>query len=243
MTHDDYKQMISAHALSALDAADERALNEHLAKCASCRRDFSEFQATAAKLALSADPLEPSKLVREKLLARIRSEKSVSSVVPLPSPRRNVWNSLGSVGSIAAIVIFLALVVGVVLLWQQNRRLRERDEILQLILAPGTRVAQLSGTAQASSASAKLAYNQNGHAVLIVDNLPQAPAGKAYQLWYIVDNKPVAGKTFVPGPSGRGLLNDQIPEEARKSAVFAVTLEPAGGVAAPTGAIYLLGKL
>ena len=56
MVHDDYKEMIPAHALSALDAGDERALNEHLAECAECRRDVAEWEAVAASLALSADP-------------------------------------------------------------------------------------------------------------------------------------------------------------------------------------------
>src|SRR4026207_2102667 len=76
MVHDDYKEMIPAHALSALDAADERALNEHLAGCAECRRDLAEWEATAASLALGAKPMEPSPEVREKLLTQIRSEKS-----------------------------------------------------------------------------------------------------------------------------------------------------------------------
>jgi anti-sigma-K factor RskA len=243
MVHNDYKEMVPAHALSALDAADERALNEHLEDCAECRRDLAEWDAVAASLALSAAPIEPSPQIREKLLAQIRSEKSVANVVPLPSRQRNLWNSLGSLGQIAAVVLFAALIIAVIVLWQQNRTLREQNEVYQLLTAPGTRVAQLSGTTEASAATAKLAYDQNGRAILIADSLPRAPAGKEYQLWYIVNNKPVPGKTFTPDPNGRGVLKDQVPEAARKSAVFAVTLEPAGGVAAPTGAIYLRGEL
>jgi anti-sigma-K factor RskA len=34
-------------------------------------------------------------------------------------------------------------------------------------------------------------------------------------------------------------MSDQLPEEARGATVFAVTLEPSGGVSAPTGAMYL----
>jgi anti-sigma-K factor RskA len=243
MVHDDYKEMIPAHALSALDTAEERALNEHLAGCAECRRDLAEWEATAASLALSVDPVEPSPKVRRKLLTQIQSEKSVSNVFPLRSPQRNLWNSLGSLGQIAAVLIFAALIISVVVLWQQNRTLRQQNEVYQLLTAPGTRVAQLSGTAQASGATAKFAYDANGRALLIADGLPAAPAGKEYQLWYIVNNKPVPGKTFAPDNSGRGLMKDQVPEAARKSAVFAITLEPTGGVAVPTGAIYLRGEL
>jgi|SRR5687768_7088344 len=256
MVHNDYKEMIPAHALSALDAADERVLNEHLAECAECRRDLSEWERTAANLALSAKPMEPSPQLREKLLTQIRSEKtgivraeksvserSASNVIPLGRPSRNLWHSLGSLGSIAAIILFAALLVSVFMLWQQNRELRRENEFFQLINAPGSRVAELSGTSEATGASAKLAYDKTGRAYLIANGLPRAPEGKEYQLWYIVDNKPLPGKTFAPDHSGRGALNDQVPEAARGSATFAVTLEPAGGVRSPTGAIYLRGEL
>jgi anti-sigma-K factor RskA len=243
MVHDDYKEMIPARALSPLDAADERALTEHLAECAECRRDLAEWEAIASSLALSAKPMEPSPQVREKLLQQIHSDKSVSTVVPFAAARRNMWSSLGSLGSIAAVVLFAALAISVVVLWQQNRTLRQQNEFFQLLTTPGARVAELSATSEGAGASAKLAYDQTGRAVLIANGLPRAPEGKEYQLWYIVDNKPLPGKSFAPDSSGRGLLKDQVPEAARRSAVFAITLERAGGVGTPTGAIYLRSEL
>lgn len=248
MVHDDYKEMIPAHALSALDAGDESALNEHLAGCAECRRDMAEWEATAASLALSAKPMEPSPEVREKLLTQIRAEKSgadqsAPNVLPFSRPPRTLWNSLGSFGSIAAVILFAALLVSVVVLWQQNRVLQHENAFYKLLTAPGSRIAELSGTTEASGAEAKLAYDPTGRAVLIVNGLPRAPEGKEYQLWYIVDNKPLPGKTFAPDNSGNGKLEDQVPQAARQSAVFAITLEPAGGVRTPTGAIYLRGEL
>ena len=114
MIHNDYKEMIPVHALSALDAADERALAKHLAECEECRRELADWEATAASLALSAKPMEPSPQVREKLLTQVRSEnlgqsgseKSVSNVIPFGRSQRNLWNTLGSLGSIAAVVLF-----------------------------------------------------------------------------------------------------------------------------------------
>lgn len=244
MVHNDYKEMIPAHALSALDAADERALTEHLADCPECQRELAEWEATAASLSLSADPIEPSAQVRERILSQIgseKSEKSPSKVLPFTSPQRTQW---GSLTSIAAVILFVALIVTVVVLWQQNRTLRRQNEVYQLVLTtPGSHIAELSGTREASGASAKLAYDNNGSALLIVNNLPRAPEGKAYQLWFIVGDKPLPGKTFNPNEHGHIMTSDQVPDIARKSAVFAVTLEPAGGVKSPTGAIYLRGEL
>ncbi len=258
MVHTDYKEMIPAHALSALDAADEQALSKHLAECAECRRELADWEATAASLALGAKPMEPSPQVREKLLSQIRSaghesrsEKSGSqsgsesalNVIPFSRPSRNLWNSLGSIGSIAAVILFAALIVSVFVLWQQNRELRRENEFFQLLTASGSQMKELSGTAEAAGATAMLAYDPSGRAMLITKDLPRAPEGKEYQLWFIVDNKPLPGKSFATDSSGRAMMKDELPEVARKSAIFAVTLEPAGGVVSPTGAIYLRSEL
>jgi anti-sigma-K factor RskA len=79
--------------------------------------------------------------------------------------------------------------------------------------------------------------------MLITQGLPRAPEGKQYQLWFIVGNNPLPGKAFTPDISGRTMMKDEIPEAARHSAVFAVTLEPTGGVRSPTGSIYLRSEL
>jgi len=47
------------------------------------------------------------------------------------------------------------------------------------------------------------------------------------------------GKTFVPNASGQSMSTDQMPKEALDAAVFAVTVEPESGSAAPTSPIYL----
>ncbi len=97
----------------------------------------------------------------------------------------------------------------------------------------------LSGTNVAPGAHAMLAYDKNGHAMLMAKGLPAVPKGMAYQLWFIVGKKPMPGKVFRTDASGNANLKDQLPEMALGSAVFAVTLEPESGVKSPTGAIYL----
>ena len=102
MVHDDYKEMIPARALSALDAAEERALNEHLENCAECRKELEDWQATAAALSLTPDPAEPSPQVRERILSEVRKDLSSSKPEVIPfTPKRNLWTSFGSLGAIA----------------------------------------------------------------------------------------------------------------------------------------------
>lgn len=241
MVHDDYKEMIAAHALSALDAAEARALNEHLETCAECRRDLAEWQAVAASLALSAEPVEPSPHLRERIIQRLQpGPQSLSNVVPLPRAQRNVWNSLGSLGRIAAVLLFAALIIAVVVLWQQNRRPRQDTELVDILSSPGARVKDLHGTNEAPGASAKIVFDSTGRALLIVNGLPRPPAGKEYQLWFIEPKLPPRpGNTFSTDNAGRAQAQQHLLAQDGDYSVMAVTLEPAGGVKAPTGAMYL----
>lgn len=120
---------------------------------------------------------------------------------------------------------------------------RER-EVAELLAAPEARMMTLAGTKDAPGAHASFAYDRaTGRAVLMAAGLPPAPAGKAYQMWFIASGKPpMPGRVFKTDTAGRGRLHDQIPAEGRDAKTFAVTLEPEGGVAAPTGSMYLVNS-
>src|ERR1051325_10294720 len=217
MVHDDYKEMIPARALSALDTAEERALNEHLDNCPECRNELAEWEATAGALAIAADPAEPSPRVREQILNEIRNDRSSAQVVPFRSTSRNIWSSFGSLGAIAAVVVFAVLLIGLAVQWRENRVVKEKlarsQEFLQLVTTPGAKVTELTGIDLGTGATAKLVYDKAGHAMLMANKLPTVPQGKAYQLWFIVGkNPPMPGKTFVPDKEGKGMLKDQMPE-------------------------------
>ncbi|HYK21302.1 MAG TPA: anti-sigma factor, partial [Pyrinomonadaceae bacterium] len=159
MVHEDYKEMIPARALLALDAADARALNDHLENCSECRKELQTWEATAAALALEADPMEPSPKVRERILDEIQRDRPTSQVIPFKSASRNIWTSFGSLGAIAAVVLFAALIVGLIVLWRQNRdarvELARSKEFLQLVTTPGAKVAELKSTDAGAGATAK----------------------------------------------------------------------------------------
>ena len=70
--------------------------------------------------------------------------------------------------------------------------------------------------------------------------MPQPQAGQQYQLWAIVDGKPVdAGMVEIdPGKALHRMKN--IP----KAEAFAITLEKAGGSPTPTlTAMFVMGKV
>jgi len=264
MSHDDFKQMIPVRALLALDADDDRSLTEHLSSCAECRRDLDEWQETAAGLALSANPIEPAPGVRDQILRRVRETKTdvtTANVLPFAQAKRNVWSSFGSLGAIAAAILFVGLLVYLVLLWKENQAIRtelsslraqvqnsqteleEKNRMVRMLEQPGMKFMELKGMPIAPQAIAKFAYDSSGHAMIMTKGLPAAPVGKQYQLWFIVPGKaPMPGKSFSTDNEGKAVMEEQMPAEAMNSAVIAITLEKQGGVTKPEGAMYLSSR-
>lgn len=270
MVHEELQEMLTAHALSALDNADRRALEGHLATCAACRSELDEWQSIASTLAFAAPAVEPTPEVRQRLLAQIASDDVINdqrqqaepaSVLRFSTPRRNIWAALGSLGTVAAGIIVVALLISVIVLWRENRATQtkiaqlqseiqmaeqQRDrqrEMMKILATPGAKVSALAGTKVAEGASATIAYDKTGQTIMLASGLPGAPAGKAYQLWFIVGNEKLPGGVFTPDSAGNANLKDKIPPQALAGSVFAVTLEAASGAKSPTGDIFLLSGL
>lgn len=183
-----------------------------------------------------------------------------ANVIPFQThaPRRLYGNTALMLGAIAASLAIIALSISLVVLLNRNRELqaqlsqlstslhttqqelaRAHDE-RELLAAPDAHTAALAGTPKAKSARARLVYDERtGQAILFADALPPAPAGKAYQLWFIADGKPLPGGVFQTTAGGHAELRDTVPPAGRHASIFAVTLEPQGGVSAPTGEMYL----
>jgi anti-sigma factor ChrR (cupin superfamily) len=121
-------------------------------------------------------------------------------------------------------------------------QLASARDLNDLLASPDARVTRLAGKGAGLQARAMLAYERStGRAVIITSGLPPAPAGKAYQLWLIADNRKMPGGTFKTDPEGRARMSDRLPAN-EGSPTFAVTLEREGGVPAPEGEIYLIGS-
>jgi anti-sigma-K factor RskA len=270
MAHEYFQEMIASHSLSALDATEERALEGHLTTCEACRGELDQWRLSAAALAFAGSIAEPSAQLRERILEQVKQERALiqpgkpadapdagAKTLPFTS-RKNIWISIGSLGAIAASIAVLGLIVSLFVLWRENRAVRSEltqlanqmqsteaelareRETVALLTSSGARLTELAGTTMAQNARATIALDQNGRALLLVKGLPAAPPGKAYQLWFIVGNQKLPGKVFTTDASGNGSLKDEVPAIARREAVFAVTLEPAQGVSAPTGQIFLV---
>ena len=284
--------MLAAEALGALDGAEARELEAHLATCEECRAELEAWQATAAELAYTAPLVEPPASLRARILKSVREDSApelssadaettrakragvsveesgaASNVVRFEKRPRRSWSTASKFAALAASLAFVALILSLILLWnrynamrqdmarlsdrfdqaraelEQERAVAARErEARELISAPDARIMSLAGTEMAAHARAKFVFDRRtGRAMLMADNLPAAPAGKAYQLWFIMEGKPpMPGQVFTPDTSGHAEMHDEVPVEARSATLFAITLEPQGGVKEPTGPKYLL---
>jgi len=118
-----------------------------------------------------------------------------------------------------------------------------RAQLTQAILAPDLRTIKLGPLPPAPDAAGLVAIsNARGQSLLEVAGLPQPQPDKAYELWWIgAKSGPVRAALFRPGPGGGAIIVATMPPAGERILASAITLEPAGGVGKPTGAMYLKG--
>ena len=76
MADDALHELTAAYALDALDPDEERAYEEHLARCEQCREELTGFREAAGALALAVDPTSPPPALRGRILDAARAERS-----------------------------------------------------------------------------------------------------------------------------------------------------------------------
>jgi anti-sigma-K factor RskA len=262
MNHDEVAELAAAYALGALDG-EERARFEALlaAGDADARAALRDFESTVATLAAETAESPPPAL-KSLLMARIDSEErsrgNVTRVLSMPRsapPRRSLWTVV-AVSAIAAGVAAIAVGLAVSTVYdrrigqlaQEQAQLKEelarQESLVTIFQDPATQVAALSGLAPAPQAKARILWHATAGGLLVAQGLPPAPAGKAYELWAITGTgAPVPAGVFAVDARGVGSLRVAPLRSGAPPDTFAVTLEPAGGVTAPTGSMYLVGKL
>jgi anti-sigma-K factor RskA len=124
-----------------------------------------------------------------------------------------------------------------------EQRLADAQAALDAITNPDMRPVSLSGKGDASAAKATAFLDAGkGRLLLYVNGLPPPAPGRTYQLWVIVEGKPVSLGVFDVEPNGRARMTAQQLPELRGPVTIAVTNEPAGGVPQPTGPMVLAGS-
>lgn len=124
---------------------------------------------------------------------------------------------------------------------QQGRSSEEVQKIQQTISSSELKVINLGGQEVAPQSSARVLWDVNNRRWVVVANLPPAPAGKVYQLWFVTKDAKVSAGLLKHDQAGQAITLVDVPSDLNKIDATAITLEPEGGSAQPTSPIYVLG--
>ncbi len=266
MNTEKFTELASLYAVGALDGVELREFETYLRNAsASERGELKELNEAAALMPLALPASSVPASVKARLFQRVEAENNVAPTRIVPVPRKSSWfdifNWQPATGLFAAASILLALTTAF-LFWKNNQIVHQRDvlaqqvdELSKLNVATSQQLDELvsqttklvSMTGQATpNAKAKVFWDTNKNQwVIYVLDLPTAPADKVYQLWYITnDQQKLSAATFRTDANGRGEIRVSVPSSTvPKLAATAVTMEPQGGSAQPTGQIQLVGSI
>ena len=267
MDHDQLRELTGAYALGLLSEDERRLLETHLRVCPECAREVDALIATVRTLPLAVSPAEPRPELRSRILASVVAQQQAADTTRVP-PRTVRKPSvlpygLAAAASIAAVLIGLYAftlrqrvadlesrlrTVSAAQLAADRRLVslqadaRRAQEIETILGAPDVRRQDLKGLSPAKDAYARAFWSPSRGIVFATAGLPRAPADKVYQLWLVPRGAaPISVGLLSPDRDGRTTDVVPVPGAIREGGAFAVTLEPAGGVPAPTGEMYLLG--
>ena len=254
MAHSErHEELVAAVALGMPLGADRAELEAHLREgCARCEELLADLRTAATALAAGTPPVAPPPELRDRILSSLgpsRAPGSARSATP--------WRVL------AAAAALFALAVGLddARLRRQREELRSQTsqlasrlqsaetELAQRVLrarvleSDDVRMLVLGGKDPQPQARARVFWSERARrGVLVADNLEPLPPDRQYELWVFVKGKPINAGVFDVDPQGRALFESaDFPEPGAEN--FAVTIEPRGGVPAPTGPIVLVGQV
>jgi anti-sigma-K factor RskA len=254
---DEHLQDLAAeYALDSLDSESARAFEAMLATDPELKALTDSLREAATALAHNVPQQLPPPELRERILSRIRAEaQTMTPAAPAASTQTPPTSQeQGGGGSLIPWAIAACFAISTVALWvergqlqqdnkaliSENRDLRNRDNFAKMKIA--TLSAQVEAYAKASAVIVWDPEKQRG--VLKLAKLPPLEAGKDYQLW-VIDPKypqPVSGGVVAVNEEGIARVAFHPDKQISKADNFAISIEPAGGVPAPTGSIVLAGN-
>ncbi|HEU4901543.1 MAG TPA: anti-sigma factor [Flavisolibacter sp.] len=129
-------------------------------------------------------------------------------------------------------------------LQQSTAQLNSLQEDAEMLRHPMIPVA-LKGTEMAPGAQATIFWDTTGtkDVYMVINNLPQTPSDKQYQLWALFDGKPIDLGVFDLDVQQKRLLVKM--KNVQNAQAFAITLEQRGrpNPEVPEGKMYVVGKL
>ena len=238
-----------ALALGALDVREAAFAHAHLGSCGRPHARLREAVTTAAAVgAALPDEERPTPALRARLLHAARAE-----IYPRPrsgtasDARGRRWRAVAVGTGTLAMAASLALSVQLAERSSLDARLASTDARIAALetelgraeawieraVARGAEAHFMEGEGDATAASFMLVVEDGAAgAVLLMSGLPALPEGQTYELWVEQDGAIVGVSTFRSDAGGLAAVTIDASLRGIRQAM--ITVEPAGGSAAPS---------
>jgi anti-sigma-K factor RskA len=261
MSEKELLELAPLYALGTLDGLDLEAFEKALPSNPALLAEVRSFERTLALVAFGDDPVAPSKALRDRVL-----EKAPRVAAPRAARSMPIFLALA-----AAMIVGLGLFAArlwtdrsetrdrlaasesrAAAASEINAELRreltlvqahaaELESVNRLLAASDTRVLSLGATPTWNGHGRAILNGAGENAALLVSGLARAPHGKVYQAWILAGGAPIPAGTFDVEDGVKLVWLKGMSPSLRIQAI-AISVEPMGGVPAPTGTIVLLGK-
>jgi anti-sigma-K factor RskA len=264
-----FEELCAGYVLHSLNEDERREFEQMLGEASEKERLlYQELWAAASQLSFGIEKEEPPEALKERLMAQIRKEADETannSAADLNNEKDKTfnWPAFTAAASFALLIISLSLIFYSLnlsseinqkeeVITQQETKitalkndLERKEELLSILEAREVDLVMMAGLEVNPNGYGKIIWDsEKQQALLQVSNLPPVPDDKSYQLWIIVNNKPVSAGVFAVNDSSDNFFKVEEIVNATEQATnaFAVTMEPKGGVPQPTGDMYLYGN-
>ena len=239
---------LEAYALGELSMTEMKEVENNLTKYPELRVELSQVEQTLEAFMMEA-AVAPRKELKDRILARADDSKEVK-VIPLNSTS-SYWRWVAAASIVITLISsflaydyrdkWLKTTIAMNQIIDQNQQIAQNYNEVNLKLdkieqdfaviesASFTKVI-LNGTEQAPTAFASIYWNADSQETyLSIQSLKEISRDNQFQLWAIVEGKPVDMGVFDGQFSGLLKMKNIAAAQA-----FAITIEPRGGKESPT---------
>lgn len=249
MTHDDVRTLAGEYALGLLDAGARAAMDEHLEACAACRALVADETRLLDALGRSVPQIAPSSSLRDRVLAAAETAQE------RPATIRSVATARRTRDWLIAASVMLMIAAGAWQILSTRERAREEraaqaramdmvvraEQARAMAVVAAADLVRFDLTGAETPARARALWSHRHGMVFSAEGLAALPAGRTYQLWVISRGAPISAGVFEATADGRARVVISTPDSLTAVEAVAVTVEPSGGLPAPSTIPILAG--
>jgi anti-sigma-K factor RskA len=233
MNCNELREYYELYAIGVAEDPERSEIRAHLNRqCEVCMQGIKQAREVATLLGGSAAPSEPSPRLRRRILASVGVEDKRFGWAP--------WLAAALAMSMFAVLYFAGqngetlreLARARDQMGRQQSELSHLNEAFAILNGADTKVVTF-GEGEKQPPKGRVFMNKSMGVLLIANNLPKAPAGKAYEMWIIPKGgKPIPAGMFYSDDNGSAMHMQRNVDP--NAGLVAVTLEPEAGSQQPT---------